>query len=177
METFTSVFNILSAIVSIIWFVAGLVFLFSKKESAISKFVSKNILWLGVFVAGSSLVGSLIYSNVIGYAACTLCWYARILLYPQFAIFLLALMKKDRGIFDYVFLLSILGIIISGYHYFLVDLAHIELVTCDANNVSCATRYVYEFGFVTIPFMSLSAFVFLTGALASAKRALKQSIN
>ncbi len=176
METFTSVFNIFSSAVSVIWFVLGIVFLFSKKESVVAQFVSKNILLLGIFVTGSSLIGSLIYSNVIGYAACTLCWYARILLYPQFAIFLLALIKKDRTIIDYVFLLSILGIIISGYHYFLVDLAHIELVTCDANNVSCATRYVYEFGFVTIPFMSLSAFVFLAGALSSARRALKQSI-
>ena len=176
MENFTSLFNTASSIVAIAWFVCGIIFLLFRKNSKINSFISKHVLWLGLIITGVSLIGSLIYSNVIGYQACMFCWYARILLYPQFFLFLLALIKRERVIIDYALLLSVIGIIVSGYHYFAIDLGHVDLIACSSGGVSCATRYVYEFGFVTIPFMSLSAFVFLTGALASAKRALKQGV-
>lgn len=176
MENFTAFFNTVSSIVAIVWFALGIIFIFFKKNKNVNSFVSKYILWLGLIVTGTSLIGSLIYSNVIGYQACMFCWYARILLYPQFFLFLLALIKRERTIIDYALLLSVIGIIVSGYHYFAIDLGHVDLIACSAGGVSCATRYVFEFGFVTIPFMSLSAFVFLTGAFLSVKQALKQSI-
>lgn len=169
-------FNIFSAIASIIWMVIGLgwviLTVIKKVPEWMQHFVEKYILWIGLAITGASLVGSLIYSNVIGYPACLFCWFARIFLYGGFVLYLTALIRKDRSILPYTFIFSIIGIFISGYHYLAIDLAHVEAIACGAGSVSCATRYVYEFGFVTIPFMALSAFVILLGAHLIAQKKL-----
>ena len=127
-----------------------------------------EILLIGFLITLAGLAGSLIYSNVIGYPPCMFCWYARIFLYPQVFMFGYALFKKDRAILPYTLILTIAGILITGYHYFFIDLGHLDLIPCAAQGVSCSIRYVYEFGFVTIPFMGLASFLLLLSTLGIA---------
>jgi disulfide bond formation protein DsbB len=106
------------------------------------------------------MVLSLIYSDVIGYAACTLCWYQRILLYPEVLLLGLALWKEDRTITDYIIALSGLGIVLSAYQKYL-ELGGASILPCSATEVSCSKIYVLEFGYITIPVMALTSFVFI----------------
>jgi hypothetical protein len=145
----------------------------AKMASAV---VSKNILWIGFILSGMALVSSLVYSNVIDYPPCLLCWYTRILFYPQVALFALALIKRDKKIVDYALLLTVIGLVISTYHYITESIGYSPL-PCSAQGVSCLTRYVYEYGFITIPFMGLVGFTVLFLSLIISKKAYKTSVS
>jgi len=122
--------------------------------------VTMWLLWLGLGVAGLSIVASLIYSGVIGYPPCVLCWWQRVMIYPQVILYGIALLKEDKNIFRYTLALSLIGVVFSIYHNYL-DFGGSALIACDAA-VSCTARYVNEFGFVTIPLMSLLSLFSLT---------------
>ena len=104
-------------------------------------------------------VSSLIYSNYIGFPPCDLCWYQRIAMYPVVFISGLALYKKQDPalLAPYMSLLICVGGAISLFHNF-IYYTNINPLPCSAT-ASCTARYVYEFGFVTIPLMALLSFV------------------
>ena len=120
---------------------------------------SKEIL-LGFIIALVATSGSLFYSEIASYTPCELCWYQRILMYPQVLILGMAMWKKDKNIADYSILLSILGGIIATYHY-IIQFVETKIVPCSAvgYSVSCSDNFVLDYGYITIPMMALSAFV------------------
>ena len=134
--------------------------------------VSNNALVLGLLISLVTLIGSQVYEHVIGYLPCLLCWYARIAFYPMVLMFALALIKKDRAIIDYAMGLTVFGLIITGYHSVITVVGE-SPIPCSADGVSCLTRYVYQFGFISIPLMVFVSFVFLFLVLLTAKRASK----
>ena len=172
METFITDFNIISAVGAIIFFIAGIIILvlalFAKEEgNDIYAWLKKNALLGGFIVAWLSVIGSLIYSNGIGYAPCELCWTLRIFIYSQAVLYTIALIKKDRAVFKYALWLSVLGLIVSLYHNWIM-LGGTDFVACSSVGASCTMIYVNEFGFITIPFMGLSSILFLLGISALA---------
>ncbi len=166
MASFTSTLNLLVAaftlVLQIVTAAIILRFIFSKNRASDHhlKFVSKNAYLLGFLITLGGMVLSLVYSDFIGYAPCTLCWYSRILLYPQMFLFGLALWKGDRTITDYIILLSGIGIIITLYQKYL-ELGGHSVLPCAATAASCSKIYVIEFGYITIPVMALTSFVFV----------------
>jgi disulfide bond formation protein DsbB len=166
MENFTSTLNLLTAIFTIflqIVTVGIIVWFFLSKNRSTDKylrFVSKNAYLFGFLVTMGGMVLSLIYSDVIGYLPCTLCWYQRILLYPQALLLGLALWKGDRLITDYIIALSGIGIILALYQKYL-EMGGSSLLPCSATEVACSRIYVLEFGYITIPVMALTSFVFI----------------
>ncbi len=113
--------------------------------------------WLAWLVALASLVGSLYYSEIVGYPPCSLCWYQRIAMYPLVVILAVAARRRDRSVVRYVMPLVVIGGLIAGYQYVLGYLGDIEVFGCTLD-VSCTERYIWQFGFVDFPFMSLIAF-------------------
>jgi len=110
-------------------------------------------------------LGSLTYSEIIGYEPCKLCWIQRILMYPQVLILGLAVWgqhKGNRALIDVSLIMSLIGAMVAFYHY-LMQLGIIPEGSCAAvgYSVSCAERFVMEFGYLTIPMMALSAFLFI----------------
>ena len=87
-------------------------------RARLSVFVHKYILELLFWAVLSAVVGSLIYSQIVGFPPCDLCWWQRIFMYPQVIILLVAMRRKDKGIIDYLMPLSIIGAIISLYQSF-----------------------------------------------------------
>ncbi len=155
--------NIALAIVSIAsqaLTVAVVLLLIFKKDSPLIAFLGKYAIGFVFLVALGALVGSIYYSDGAGFVPCTLCWYERILLYPQFVIAWLALRKRERevGALDSILVLSVLGAIVAAYHQYL-QLGGVSVLPCAAHGVSCAERFVFEFGYITIPMMALSAFL------------------
>ncbi len=124
------------------------------------KFVHKYALWLGFGVSMVAIVGSLLYSNLIGFEPCTLCWWQRIFIYPQAVLFLVAIMKKDRGIFDYALPMSIAAFIFSLYQSY-SNFSGASLLPCTATGGECSRIYVIEYGYITIPLMSLTLVTYL----------------
>ncbi len=113
-------------------------------------------------VALAASLGSMFYSDIMGYAPCVLCWWQRVFMYPQAVIAGVALWKQDRRALSYLSVLAALGAAIAGYHY-LLEWGLIPAGLCPATGTgpSCAQRFVYEFGYISIPLMSLTAFALL----------------
>lgn len=133
-------------------------------------FFGKNATLFAFIVALATMVGSIFYSGVIGYEPCALCWYQRIFMYPQVFLLGLALVKKDRNIIPYSLLLSAVGAVIAAYHY-LVQAGITDNLFCltGESSVSCSQRYFVSFGYITIPMMSLSAFLLIIFLMISAR--------
>ncbi|MBI5645117.1 disulfide bond formation protein B, partial [Candidatus Kaiserbacteria bacterium] len=103
---------------------------------------------------------TLFYSDVLGIPPCVLCWWQRVFLYPQVVLFAIALWKKDHSIASYSIPLSIIGFAIGLYNHALQVLPSGTL-PCPAQGVSCAQRFVFEFGYITFPMMAVTLFGFL----------------
>ncbi len=129
----------------------------------IAAFAGKWGLWVGFLLTASGTALSLFYSEVLGFAPCGLCWFQRIFLYPQVLLFVLAIWKKDRGVALYSIALSIAGGIVALYQHYL-QMGGTSVVPCPvvATQASdCAQRFLFEFGYMTFPFMTFTLFAFL----------------
>ncbi|MCR4326523.1 MAG: disulfide oxidoreductase [Candidatus Roizmanbacteria bacterium] len=120
------------------------------------------IAWIQALIG---MAGSLIFSNVLGYPPCVLCWYQRIFLYPLVIILAVGITRKDENIKWYALPLSIIGLLIALYHNLLYYELIPESVTPCAQGISCTTEFIEWFGFMTIPFLSLMAFSIITCCL------------
>ena len=112
-------------------------------------------------IALSSTAGSLYLSEFGGLEACELCWYQRILIFPVVILTGVALVLDKEDLADYILPLTVLGIPVSLYHYIIQWTA---LSSGCSTQVSCSSTQVTEFGYITIPMMSLTFFV-VTSAL------------
>lgn len=136
------------------------IFLKWPKENAIIHFVRKNALLLAFLVALSGMLGSLFYSEIAHFEPCSLCWWGRIFLYPQVLILGVAAWKKRKDIEDFILPLSGLGVLVSAYHTYL-QYGGSSILPCSASGVSCAQRFVFEFGYLTLPLMGFTSFVLI----------------
>ncbi len=116
------------------------------------------VIWTVSLVA---TLGSLYFSEVRGYEPCTLCWYQRILMYPIVLISGVALFQKNARIAMTLAIFSIVGGSISLYHYGLQKLSFLSDSAPACGNVSCTGQYINYLGFITIPFLALTAFVII----------------
>lgn len=139
--------------------VIGGIVLFVANRKKVLGFFGHRALAFSFVVVLIATLGSLFYSEVAGYEPCKLCWFQRILMYPQVLLLGLALWKRDKGIADYSIALSAIGAFVAGYHY-LLQLGVAPSLPCAAvgYSVSCSQRFVMQFGFVTIPLMAFTAF-------------------
>ena len=124
---------------------------------SVSLVISQNALSLVFLFAAVSALGSLFLSEVAAFVPCKLCWYQRIFMYPTAIISGVALFFGDRKIFKYVLVLASFGLLVALYHY-VIQMAP-GLIQCSDEVASCSAKQFAHFGFITIPFMSLVAFV------------------
>lgn len=121
--------------------------------------LGENLLF-GIWgIATIATAGSLYFSEVLKYTPCTLCWYQRIFMYPIALIMTIGLLNKRVQPIQ-IIVLAVLGWGVAAYHY------SIQLIpTIGANSFcssgSCTGRYIDWYGFVTIPFMALTAFTLI----------------
>ncbi|MHC0036858.1 disulfide oxidoreductase [Pseudoneobacillus sp. C159] len=108
-----------------------------------------------------AMFGSLYFSEVRGYEPCELCWYQRILMYPIVVVLGIAYMKKDYKISLYTMILSAIGGGISFYHYLLQKVDFFADMAPSCGRVPCTGQYINWLGFITIPFLALTAFMII----------------
>lgn len=140
----------------------------NRSRDAITTWIHKYGLWLAFLVAFGAVASSFVYSDIIGYPPCTLCWYQRAFWIPSVILLGIAAIRKDRKIIPYVLGLVAIGALIAVDHIWLQS-GGSSLIPCAASGPSCDQRFVYEFGFITIPVMSLTGFVFVGALLAHAQ--------
>jgi len=114
--------------------------------------------------------GSLYFSEILGFIPCTLCWFQRIFMYPQALLLGMAAYRNDRGIIPYIFPLTIIGGSISLFHYLEQKVPGFASIAPCTVGVPCAQAYIDWFGFITIPFLALVAFILITVFLWLARK-------
>ena len=135
--------------------------------------MNKSLLvsWVAALIA---TLGSLYFSEVMHFVPCTLCWYQRIFMYPLAIILGIAVYRNDRGIYKYVLPLSIIGILISGYHTLLQKIPYLQQFEMCTSGVPCSKDYINWLGFITIPLLALIAFITITISLVILARSQKE---
>lgn len=169
-ENIVSAIEFLTLITSL--FVGLLILLFilkfvlrkdTKLYQGIVHFLQDHYLFLGLLISLVATLGSLFYSDIMGYDPCKLCWYQRIFMYSQVILFLVAMKtKRNWSIVWNSLVLSLIGLLIAGYHYFM-QIGLVSEAGCDVvgYSASCSEYFGLAYGYITIPFMSLVAFVLL----------------
>lgn len=153
----------------------GVVFYFlsfnAKSKSAIGKasiFLKNNSVGLGFLVAAVATVSSLLMSQVAHFIPCELCWYQRIFMFPQVVILGIALWKNNDQVRLMSLVLSVMGLIIALYHILLQY--YPAIFPCSDEAANCALVQINYFGYITIPFMSATAFALIILLMAFGMR-------
>lgn len=122
-------------------------------------------LWAAWLVALVSTAGSLVYSEVIGYIPCRLCWFQRIAMYPMSVILLVGAWRKDMAAKFYALPLALAGLATSIWHFTVQNIPSLDGNACDPN-APCTFKEFEVFGFITIPFMAGAGFILIAVLLA-----------
>ena len=136
-------------------------------------FIKRRAVLLGFIMVCAGMAGSLYFSEFAGYVPCILCWYQRIVMYPLVAVFAVGLLRKDHSVWAYALPLSLIGTILALYHNFLQWGVISESLAPCAFGVSCVDKEVIALNFVTIPLLSLIAFVLITVLMLLYRRAVR----
>ena len=88
-------------------------------------------------------------------------------MYPLSLIILAGILQQDEYLPNYVLPFSIIGIGVSSYHYLIQRGIFAHPAACSVG-IPCNSSYVNYFGFVTIPFMALVAFIMITVTMSLA---------
>ena len=119
-----------------------------------------NELWLTFVVAAVATLGSLFFSEIADFVPCKLCWFQRIFIYPIAIVVPLMALAHDRRAARYLLPLPIIGMPIAIYHILIergiVEQAKTCLISAPGG---CATKWIEEFGYVTIPTLALTSYV------------------
>ncbi|KAB1193963.1 disulfide bond formation protein B [Haloferax sp. MBLA0076] len=119
----------------------------------------RAMLAVGTLVALGATAGSLYFSLGLGLTPCDLCWYQRILMYPLVVVLGVAAVEDRGGVWKTVLPLSLGGAALAGYHTYLQITPG---ATCTVGGPCTSIQYPMLDGLLTIPRLSLVAFVLLT---------------
>ena len=132
-------------------------------------------LYLAWVVAAVAMLGSLYFSDIRFFVPCTLCWYQRIMMYPLVLLLGIAAYKQDAPITRYALPMSIIGLGIAAFHYLEQKVPWVSSAVVCRTGIPCDTSYINWLGFITIPFLSLTAFTIITVMLVMVHRSRKQA--
>ncbi len=160
---YLNVFLGLGAIILQVFSLSALIVLFfGPKKNIFLDFIEKHFLVIGFLISLLSSLFSLVYSEIIGFPPCQLCWFQRVFLFPQVFLFGIALWDKDKKIIRYTTILLCVGFLVAVYQNFIYYFGNGNLGACDNTGVSCFQHLVSVFGgYVSIPMLALTAFVAL----------------
>jgi disulfide bond formation protein DsbB len=83
-------------------------------------------------------------------------------MYPQPLLLIVAAIRRDRTVAPYSMVLAGMGGVLALYHYYLQRGGN-PFVPCTTvgYSVNCSSSFFMEYGYITIPMMSLTAFILL----------------
>lgn len=132
---------------------------YSAIYNSMVKFARNHSYHVVFAITFAGLLGSLFMSEIAKYPPCTLCWYQRIAIYPQPLLLYVSFLRSEKVLTPYLIVLNVIGALIAIYHIIIQYLPQYALVPCHTGNISCTTVQLVYYGFITIPVMSLTAFL------------------
>lgn len=176
LDTFNAILSFGAICLQAVTLVLVFALIFTPRTHPVRVFFKKHTFLFSFILAFSAVALSLFYSEVIGFPPCELCWVNRIFIYPLAILMGMELYKKDKAIVDQAIVLSLLSVLTSIFHIY-IERGGESALPCASpdvvNQVSCATRYVYEFSYVTIPVMAFSAVFFILMLLINYKHSTR----
>jgi disulfide bond formation protein DsbB len=161
MELILVFFNTLFGFFTFVaWAVCLLILFFIFTEKRFNKVINDQFYNFATLVAVVCSVGSLVYSEVVGFDPCKFCWYQRYLMYPIALILIIGLFKKRIIRAGY---LSLVGVGIGAYHIYLQNSPR-GGGSCGLK-APCDQKYVDILGFISIPVMASTGFLTIFLAL------------
>lgn len=131
---------------------------------------ASSLVFAAWFCATVAALGALFMSEVMGFAPCVLCWWQRVAMFPLVLILALGLFPFDAKVLRYAMPLALIGLALAVFHVLLTwGIIPESLAPC-RQGIPCKTIQVEWFGFVTIPVLSLLAFLTINGLLLAAWR-------
>ena len=128
-----------------------------------------NSMRFALLLTGSSMLGSLYFSEVANYSPCKLCWYQRVCMYGIALVSLVAVVRRERVAAPYVTVLAVVGLAISAYHYLVEWFPQLESRVCSVD-VPCTTVWFRKLGFLTMPSMAGIAFIAIALTLVAERK-------
>ncbi|MFW6385282.1 MAG: disulfide bond formation protein B [Halodesulfurarchaeum sp.] len=119
----------------------------------------RSVLLGAILVATVGALVSLALSEIMGLAPCELCWYQRLLLYPQILVIGAAASRLDVRYVFVALVMSLGGIVVAAYHSWL-QLQSASTETCSLSN-PCST-VAFEVAGLSIPNLSFLTFLALS---------------
>lgn len=99
---------------------------------------------------------------------CEFCWFQRICMYPLSLLLGIAAFRGDIQVAKRYFMgLAVVGAGLAVYHYQLERVPG-EPTVC-GNAVPCNVAVINVFGFISVPFLSMAAFLLITALLLMAR--------
>ena len=135
----------------------------------IVRIARENAMRFALLLTGSSMLGSLYFSEIADYAPCKLCWYQRICMYGIALVSLVAVVRRERVAAPYVTVLASVGLVISAYHYLVEWFPTLESDVCSLD-VPCTTIWFRMFCCVALPFMAGGAFLSVIVVMAAERK-------
>ncbi len=164
-QTLISILSTGTLLLQIVSFVLIVVLVFgvlkpkNKTVKKIKNMISDNYVVIILVISGMATAGSLALSEIVNFAPCKLCWYQRVMMYPQALIAFVALITNDSKIKKYILPLSVIGIAIATYHILLQVFP--TAFQCNDEVAKCSAVQFAQFGYITIPVMAFSTFLFI----------------
>jgi disulfide bond formation protein DsbB len=140
-------------------------------------FIKKYALYGAFAVSLAAMLGSLYFSEIAHFPPCVLCWYQRICMYPLVLIIGYSIYLRNRLVVWPAFVLASVGWLIGLYHNLLYYEILPEAAAPCIAGVSCTTKFIEWFGFVTIPLLSFMGFTIILIALTIYWKTSKGTIN
>jgi disulfide bond formation protein DsbB len=156
-----AVLGVVGQVLAALLLLVGLAWLFGLQTlpGLVRDAVEGYELWLAFLVAAIATGGSLFFSEIAGFVPCELCWYQRICMYPLAIVTLLAALADDHRAARYLLPLPVVGAGVSVYHILVENGVVGQAQTCLLSAPGgCATKWIDEFGYMTIPTLALTGF-------------------
>lgn len=114
-----------------------------------------------------AMLGSLYLSQIAGLTPCEFCWFQRICMYPLTLLLGIAAFRGEIAIAKrYLLGMTFVGVGLAVYQY---QLERIPQPTVCSVTVPCNEAAFNIFGFISIPYLSMAAFLLITTLLLMAR--------
>jgi disulfide bond formation protein DsbB len=164
MKLFFAMLTLVTNVVVIAYVLLVVAAVWSKQAAQLKRRFHELIdgyeLLLAAVVAGTATLGSLYLSEIADLPPCRLCWFQRLIMYPTAVALAIAAWKRFVQVRIPIMIEVIVGAGVAFWHYLLQYNPSWQGTSCSLE-VPCAQVWFRVLGFISIPYMALSAFLFV----------------
>ncbi len=167
-------YAVLALVADVLVLLAAIAFIYSRTSPSAREWwgrvrdgITPFALQIAWIVAVLATFGSLFLQFFEQLDPCEFCWFQRICMYPLSLLLGIAAFRGDVQVAKRYFIgLSLVGAGLAIYHY---QLEHIPQPTVCGSLVPCNVAVINIFGFITVPFLSMAAFLLISTLLLMAR--------